>query len=54
MKFLSAVYFLIFYFAISSFAQEITSLRGKVLDIDGNPIESEHVRNMSNNTGVIS
>ncbi|MCG8410541.1 MAG: TonB-dependent receptor [Bacteroidales bacterium] len=35
-------------------AQNIVSLKGKVTDPKGNPIESAHVRNMSNNTGVIS
>lgn len=54
MKFLSALHFVILFFVISSFAQEVTSLKGKVLDSEGNPIESAHVRNMLNNTGVIS
>lgn len=37
-----------------SFAQNIESLDGIVIDIDGKPVEAAHVRNMSNNTGVIS
>ena len=35
-------------------AQNVTSLNGKVVDREGKPIESAHIRNMSNNTGVIS
>ena len=35
-------------------AQTVVSLQGKVVDPEGNSIESAHVRNMSNNTGVIS
>jgi hypothetical protein len=54
MKFFLTIYFFIFYFAISSVAQEITSLKGKVFDLEGKPIESAHIRNMLNNTGVIS
>lgn len=44
-------------FAFSAFfsnAQNVVSLSGKVLDNDGNTVESAHIRNMSNNTGVIS
>ena len=35
-------------------AQSVVSFEGKVFDVEGNPIESAHIRNMSNNTGVIS
>lgn len=54
MKFYLTLNFLIFYFAISSVAQQISSLKGKVFDLEGNPVESAHIRNMLNNTGVIS
>ena len=39
---------------LNIFAQNVTSLDGIVMDKEGNPIESAHVRNMYNNTGVIS
>ncbi|MBU8893531.1 MAG: carboxypeptidase-like regulatory domain-containing protein [Bacteroidales bacterium] len=45
---------LIFFFAFSLGAQNINSLSGKILDSDGKPVESAHIRNLSNNTGVIS
>lgn len=35
-------------------AQNVTSLEGRVVDSEGNPVEFAHIRNMSNNTGVIS
>lgn len=54
MKFLSALTVLIFSILIPSVAQEVISLKGKVTDREGKPVESAHVRNMSNNTGVIS
>jgi hypothetical protein len=40
--------------AFFSSAQNVVSLSGRVLDYDGNTVESAHIRNMSNNTGVIS
>jgi hypothetical protein len=48
--------FLIISFLAASFlhAQNVTSLNGKVVDREGKAIESAHIRNMSNNTGVIS
>jgi len=53
MKFTSVLFFLAFlpHFV---FSQDVTSLRGKVLDEEGNPVELAHIRNMSNNTGVVS
>lgn len=54
MKFLSGIYFFIFFFAITAVAQEVTTLKGFVLDKDGKAVVSAHIRNMSNNTGVIS
>lgn len=42
------------FFAFSLDAQNTVSLKGKVIDVEGKPIESAHIRNMSNNTGVIS
>ena len=45
---------LIFFFAFSLGAQNVISLSGKILDSDGKPVESAHIRNLSNNTGVIS
>ncbi|MCK5029786.1 MAG: carboxypeptidase-like regulatory domain-containing protein, partial [Bacteroidales bacterium] len=54
MRLIAAIYIFIFFFAFSSSAQNVISLTGKVLDPDGNPVESAHIRNMSNNTGVIS
>lgn len=53
MKFISFLFFLII-FSVTVLSQEITSLRGRVLDQDGNPVELAHIRNMSNNTGVVS
>ncbi|MFC2151687.1 carboxypeptidase-like regulatory domain-containing protein [Bacteroidota bacterium] len=53
MKFLY-LYILVFFYTISVCAQDVTSLTGKVFDQDGNPVELAHIRNMSNNTGVIS
>lgn len=50
-------FFISILFAFSAFfsnAQNVVSLSGKVLDNDGNTVESAHIRNMSNNTGVIS
>jgi len=35
-------------------AQNIETLKGKVLNTEGEPIELAHIRNMSNNTGVAS
>ena len=54
MRFISVLYCFIFFFAFSSSAQNVISLTGKVLDPNGDPVESAHIRNMSNNTGVIS
>ncbi|MCK5028417.1 MAG: carboxypeptidase-like regulatory domain-containing protein [Bacteroidales bacterium] len=45
---------LILFFAFPSMAQNVVSFEGKVIDVEGNSIESAHIRNMSNNTGVIS
>lgn len=53
MKVTSLLFFL-FVFAVNAVSQDITSLKGKVLDSEGNPVEFAHVRNMSNNTGVVS
>ncbi len=53
MKFLFS-YILLIFFAVSVFSQDVISLRGKVLNQEGKPIELAHIRNMSNNTGVIS
>ncbi len=54
MRLIATIYIFIFFFAFSSSAQNVISLTGKVLDPDGKPVESAHIRNMSNNTGVIS
>jgi len=35
-------------------AQNIETLKGKVLNTEGEPVELAHIRNMSNNTGVAS
>lgn len=53
MKFTSFL-FLLIVFAFHAFSQDITSLKGRVLDKNGNPVELAHIRNMSNNTGVVS
>ncbi len=53
MKFISFLIVLII-FAVNAVSQDITSLKGKVLDAAGNPVELAHIRNMSNNTGVVS
>ena len=42
------------FFAFPLGAQNTVSLKGKVIDVEGKPVESAHIRNMSNNTGVIS
>ena len=54
MKSVVGFIFLILFFAFTSMAQSVVSFEGKVFDVEGNPIESAHIRNMSNNTGVIS
>ena len=54
MKFFSILYILIFWIFSSAFAQDVVSLKGKVTDTNGNAIELAHIRNMSNNTGVVS
>lgn len=54
MKFISTLYIIMLFFAFPLGAQNTISLKGKVLDTEGEPVESAHVRNMSNNTGVIS
>lgn len=54
MKSVVGLTILILFFGFTSMAQSVVSFEGKVLDVDGNPIESAHIRNMSNNTGVIS
>jgi len=50
------IYLSVLLFAIvySVKAQNVVSLFGKVIDANGNAVESAHIRNMSNNTGVIS
>ncbi|MBI9052589.1 MAG: carboxypeptidase-like regulatory domain-containing protein [Bacteroidales bacterium] len=50
------IYFSVILFIIvfSVQAQNVVSLEGKVVDKKGEPIEAAHIRNMSNNTGVIS
>ncbi len=53
MKFLFS-YILLIFLAVSVFSQDVTSLKGKVLNQEGKPVELAHIRNMSNNTGVIS
>ena len=53
MKFLS-ILILVIFIAFSAGAQSVVSLTGKVTDHENNPVESAHIRNMSNNTGVIS
>jgi hypothetical protein len=53
MKFFST-FILIVFTAFFSSAQSVKSLSGKVQDNEGNPVELAHIRNMSNNTGVIS
>jgi hypothetical protein len=35
-------------------AQNFVELKGKILDTEGNPVSEAHIRNMSNNTGVVS
>jgi CarboxypepD_reg-like domain/TonB-dependent Receptor Plug Domain len=54
MRSLVGLIILSLFFAFSSMAQNVVSFKGKVLDAKSNPIESAHIRNMSNNTGVIS
>ncbi|MCB2195297.1 MAG: TonB-dependent receptor [Bacteroidetes bacterium] len=53
MKFTSFLFLLILA-AVHVFSQDITSLKGRVIDTNGNPVELAHIRNMSNNTGVVS
>jgi hypothetical protein len=50
------IYFSVILFIIvfSIQAQNVVSLEGKIVDKKGEPIEAAHIRNMSNNTGVIS
>ena len=38
----------------SALAQNVVTLTGKIIDTNGNPVSEAHIRNMSNNTGVIS
>lgn len=54
MRVKSALYIFLFLFSVSLSAQNVVSLSGNVIDNDGNPVQFAHVRNMSNNTGVIS
>jgi hypothetical protein len=51
-KLLFFIFFIIFVNSVN--AQSVVSLQGKVIDLEGRPVESAHIRNMSNNTGVIS
>ena len=51
MKFLSVLYIIMLFFAFPLGAQNTISLKGKILDTEGEPVESAHIRNMSNNTG---
>ncbi|PLX15644.1 MAG: TonB-dependent receptor [Marinilabiliales bacterium] len=53
MKFL-LTYFSLFLLTFVGYSQEVTTLKGKVLNPEGDAVEFAHIRNMSNNTGVVS
>ena len=50
----TSFFIFLFLLSVTVLAQDLTSLQGKVIDQKGNPIELAHIRNMSNNTGVVS
>ena len=48
------IFFILMIYSLPVSAQNIVHINGKVLDSKGNPVSGAHIRNMSNNTGVIS
>ncbi len=54
MKLLAPLCFFLFFCTISTSAQNTILFTGRIIDNEGNPIESAHIRNITNNTGVIS
>ncbi|MFO7828268.1 MAG: carboxypeptidase-like regulatory domain-containing protein [Bacteroidales bacterium] len=53
-SFLKYIFVIPLLFSLEIYAQNTVNLKGKVLDPDGKPLSEAHIRNMSNNTGVIS
>ncbi|MEE4197235.1 MAG: carboxypeptidase-like regulatory domain-containing protein [Bacteroidales bacterium] len=54
-RYLKKIIFLLLWLAsLSVNAQNIVPVQGKVIDNEGNAVSGAHIRNMSNNTGVIS
>jgi len=48
------IFFILFILSWHVDAQNLVELKGKIVDPEGNPVSEAHIRNMSNNTGVIS
>jgi len=48
------IFFILFISSWQINAQNLVELKGKVIDAEGNPVSDAHIRNISNNTGVIS
>lgn len=48
------IFFILFILSWHVNAQNFVELKGKILDTEGNPVSEAHIRNMSNNTGVVS
>jgi len=48
------IFFILFISSFQVNAQNLVELKGKIIDSEGNPVSEAHIRNMSNNTGVVS